>query len=157
MTAERTVSSPGVTPRDHGFPSPVSVVPPRGADTGPRLPAAPPRTASPLPLLVADGAALLPAALVLSGAQRHPLLVALLIAVSLLLRPRETRPPVPGLLEELPAVCGRVAVAWAAGAVLWAAYRPQDALFGGTELTGLGVQAAAACALRAVVHGRRRA
>ncbi|WP_053635767.1 exopolysaccharide biosynthesis polyprenyl glycosylphosphotransferase [Streptomyces sp. XY152] len=157
MTAERTVSSPGVTPRDHGFPSPVSVVPPRGADTGPRLPAAPPRTASPLPLLVADGAALLPAALVLSGAQRHPLLVALLIAVSLLLRPRETRPPVPGLLEELPAVCGRVAVAWAAGAVLWAAYRPQDALSAGTVLTGLAVQAAAACALRAVVHGRRRA
>ncbi|MFD7699456.1 exopolysaccharide biosynthesis polyprenyl glycosylphosphotransferase [Streptomyces caelestis] len=157
MTAEHTVPSPGVTPRDHGFPSPVSVLPPRGADTGPRLPAAPPRTASPLPLLVADGAAVLPALLVLPGAQRHPLLVALLIGVSLLLRPRDTRPPVPGLLEELPAVCGRVAVAWPAGAVLWAAYRPEQSLSAGTVLTGLAVQAAAACALRAVVHGRRRA
>lgn len=157
MTAERTVASPGVPPRDHGFPSSVSVMPPRGTDTGPRLPAAPPRAASPLPLLVADGAAVLPAALVLPGAQRDPLLVALLIAVSLLLRPRDTRPPVPGLLEELPAVCGRIAVVWAAGTALWAAYRPEDALSAGTVLTGLAAQAAAACALRAVVHGRRRA
>lgn len=154
MTAERTVASPGVPPRDHGFPSSVSVMPPRG--TGPRLPAAPPRAASPLPLLVADGAAVLPAALVLPGAQRHPLLVALLVAVSLLLRPRDTRPPVPGLLEELPAVCGRIAVVWAAGAALWAAYRPEDALSAGTVLTGLAAQAVAACALRAIVHGRRR-
>ncbi|MEW2078457.1 MULTISPECIES: exopolysaccharide biosynthesis polyprenyl glycosylphosphotransferase [unclassified Streptomyces] len=157
MTAEHTVPSPGVPPRDHGFSSPVSVMPPRGTDTGPRLPAAPPRAASPLPLLVADGAAVLPAALALPGARHHPLLVALLIAVSLLLRPRDTRPPVPGLLEELPAVCGRVAVVWTAGAVLWAAYRPEHALSTGTVLTGLAVQAAAACALRAAVHGRRRA
>ncbi|MER7487758.1 transferase, partial [Streptomyces sp. NPDC126497] len=128
MTAERTVPSPGVPPRGHGTSSPVSVMPPRGTDTGPRLPAAPPRTASPLPLLVADGAAVLPAALALPAAQRHPLLVALLIGVSLLLRPPDRRPPVPELLEELPAVCGRVAVAWAAGAALWAACRPEQAL-----------------------------
>ncbi|MFF5155678.1 exopolysaccharide biosynthesis polyprenyl glycosylphosphotransferase [Streptomyces sp. NPDC000348] len=157
MTAERTVPSPGVPPREHGFSSSVSVMPPRGTDTRPRLPAARPRPASPLPLLVADGAAVLPAALVLSGGQRHPLFVALLIAVSLLLRPRDTRPLVPGLLEELPAVCGRIAVAWSAGAVLWAAYRPEQPLSAGTVLAGLAVQAAAACALRAAVHGRRRA
>ncbi|MGC0377213.1 exopolysaccharide biosynthesis polyprenyl glycosylphosphotransferase [Streptomyces sp. SAI-229] len=157
MTAEHTVASPGVPPRDHGFPPSVSVMPPRGTDTGPRRPAAPPRAASPLPLLVADGAAVLPAALALPAAQRHPLLVALLIAVSLLLRPRDTRPPVPGLLEELPAVCGRIAVVWAACAALWAAYRPEQALSAGTVPAGLAAQAAAACALRAVVHGRRRA
>ncbi|MET4657184.1 exopolysaccharide biosynthesis polyprenyl glycosylphosphotransferase [Streptomyces sp. PvP037] len=157
MTAEHTVPSPGVPPRDHGFSTSVSVIPPRGADSGPRLPAAPPRPPSPLPLLLADGAAVLPATLVLTGAQRHPLLVAVLIGVSLLLRPRDRRSPVPGLLEELPAVCGRVVVAWAAGAALWAAYRPEDALSAGTVLAGLAVQAAAGGALRAAVHGRRRA
>ncbi|GHH92673.1 exopolysaccharide biosynthesis polyprenyl glycosylphosphotransferase [Streptomyces capillispiralis] len=156
MTAERTVPSPGVPPRDHGFP-PVSVVPPRGGRTGPRLPPAPSRPASPLPLLVADAAAVAPAVPVLTGARLDPLLVALLIGASLLLRPREVRGPVPGLLEELPAVSGRVAVAWLATAALWAAYRPEQALSASTVLTGTAVQAAAGCALRAAVHGRRRA
>ncbi|GGV56858.1 transferase [Streptomyces griseoloalbus] len=161
MTAERTVPSPGVPPRDrdHGF-SPVSVMPPRGADTGPRLPAARPRPASPVPLLVADATAAVAVASavpVLAGARLHPLLIALLIGASLLSRPRDPRSPVPGLLEELPAVCGRIAVAWLATAALWAALRPQDALSAGTVLTGLAVQAAAGCALRAAVHGRRRA
>jgi exopolysaccharide biosynthesis polyprenyl glycosylphosphotransferase len=134
-------------------------MPPRGTGTGFRVPAPPPRArpSSPVPLLVADGAAALLGALVLTGAGRPPLLLALLIGASLLSRPRAGGAPVPGLLEELPAVCGRVAVAWLATAALWAAYRPADALSAGTVLTGLAAQAAAACALRGAVHGRRRA
>lgn len=158
MTAERTVPSPGVPPRDHGF-SAVSVMPPRGAATGLRssAPRRPPRSASPVPLLLADGVAALSGALALAEAERHPLLVGLLIVASLLLRPRDGRPPVPGLLEELPTVCGRIAVVWLALSVLSAAYRPEHALSVRTVLAGIAVQAAAGCVLRAVVHGRRRA
>ncbi|MFI8945208.1 exopolysaccharide biosynthesis polyprenyl glycosylphosphotransferase [Streptomyces sp. NPDC053750] len=173
MTAERTVPSPGATPRGHGFSSlsslsslsptssgsSVSVMPPLGNATGSRLPAPrrPARPPSPLPLIAADAGAALLGASVLTGAHGHPLVVALLIAASLLLRPRAGRPPVPGLLEELPAVCGRIAVAWLSSAALWAAYRPEHALSAGTVLTGLAVQATAGCVLRAAVHGRRRA
>ncbi|WP_309062061.1 exopolysaccharide biosynthesis polyprenyl glycosylphosphotransferase [Streptomyces sp.] len=166
MTAERTVPSPGATPREHHGSSPVSVMPPRGTDagaagtgTGFRSPAPrpPARPASPVPLRVADGAAALLGALVLTGTQRHPLLIALLIGASLLSRPRAGGPPVPGLLEELPAVCGRVAVVWLAVPALWAAYRPEHALSAQAVLAGLALQAAAGCALRAAVHGRRRA
>ncbi|MFI9819170.1 exopolysaccharide biosynthesis polyprenyl glycosylphosphotransferase [Streptomyces sp. NPDC052013] len=168
MTAERTVPSPGVSPREHGFSS-VSVMPKPGTDTTPdpttggstglRLPAPgrPARPVSPLPLLAADAAAALPAALALADARRHLLFVALLFGATLLLRPRDRRPPVPGLLEELPAVCGRIAVAWLASAALWAAYRPELAPAAGTVLAGLALQAVACCVLRAAVHGRRRA
>ncbi|MER7191794.1 exopolysaccharide biosynthesis polyprenyl glycosylphosphotransferase [Streptomyces flaveolus] len=158
MTAERTVPSPGVTPRDHGFP-PVSVMPPLDTAThvrfsAPRSPAPP---ASPVPLFLVDGAAAVLGTLALTGAQHQPLLITLLIVTSLLLRARDSRPPVPVLLEELPAVCGRTAVAWLVPAALWAAYRPEDALSAGTVLTGVVLQAGACCALRAAVHGRRRA
>ncbi|GAB2458109.1 exopolysaccharide biosynthesis polyprenyl glycosylphosphotransferase [Streptomyces incanus] len=158
MTAEPTVSSPAVPPRDHGS-SPVSVMPPRGTPSGLRRPVPQPsaRPASPVPLLLADVAAALLGTLALSGTRRHSLLAALLIAASLLLRPRGGRPPGSGVLEELPAVCGRVAVAWLALAALWAAYRPEHALSAGTVLTGLVLQSAAGGALRAAVHGRRRA
>jgi exopolysaccharide biosynthesis polyprenyl glycosylphosphotransferase len=110
-----------------------------------------------MPLLVADGVAALLGTLALTESQRHPLLVALLIAASLLLCPRGERPPVPALLEELPAVWGRIAVAWLVLAALAAAYRPEHALSVRTVLTGLAVQAAVGCALRGAVHGRRRA
>ncbi|MGW0813923.1 exopolysaccharide biosynthesis polyprenyl glycosylphosphotransferase [Streptomyces viridiviolaceus] len=158
MTAERTVPSPGVTPRKHGF-SPVSVMPAPGTATGvrPPVPRPPARPASPVPLIAADGAAALLGALALTGTRQHPLLIALLVVASLLLRPRDGRPPVPGLLEELPAMCGRIAVSWLAAAALWAAYRPEHAVSAGTVLAGLALQAAAACVLRAAVHGRRRA
>ncbi|WP_431989355.1 exopolysaccharide biosynthesis polyprenyl glycosylphosphotransferase [Streptomyces albogriseolus] len=156
MTAERTVTSPGVAPREHGS-SPLSVMPPRGSGTASRLPAArpPDRPASPVPLLLADGAAALLAWWASTG---HSLsLLALLAGASLLPRPRGGRTPAPALLDELPSVGGRVAVAWLAAAALWAALRPQDALSVTTVLTGCAVQVAAAGGLRALVHGRRRA
>ncbi|MFF8590616.1 exopolysaccharide biosynthesis polyprenyl glycosylphosphotransferase [Streptomyces sp. NPDC015220] len=161
MTAERTntVPSPGVQPRDDQISAPVSILPPRGSAPGFRLSLArrPARPASPVPLLVADGVAALLGTVALTEAQRHPLLVALLIAVSLLPRPRGGRPPVAGLLEELPAVWGRVAVAWLTLAALAAAYGPEHALSLRTVLTGLALQAAVCCTLRGTVHGRRRA
>ncbi|MFJ7012142.1 exopolysaccharide biosynthesis polyprenyl glycosylphosphotransferase [Streptomyces albogriseolus] len=156
MTAERTVTSPGVAPREHGS-SPLSVMPPRGSGTASRLPATrpPDRPASPVPLLLADGAAALLAWWASAG---HSLsLLALVAGASLLLRPRGGRTPVPALLDELPSMGGRVAVAWLAAAALWAALRPQDALSVATVLTGCAVQVAAAGGLRALVHGRRRA
>ena len=166
MTAEPTVPSPG-RPREHGF-SAVSVMPKPGIDTavltepvstGFRPPATgrPARPASPLPLLAADAAAALVAGLALAETRRHPLLVALLCAAALLLRPRDRRPPVPALLEELPAVCGRVAVAWLTSAALWAVLRPELAPATVTVLSGLALHAVLCCALRAAVHGRRRA
>ncbi|MET8246322.1 exopolysaccharide biosynthesis polyprenyl glycosylphosphotransferase [Streptomyces sp. NPDC005202] len=158
MTAESTVPSPGTPPRDHGL-SPVSVMPPRGAAPNFRSPAGrpPARSASPVPLLVADGAAALLGALTLTGTQLHPLPVAVLLAASLLLRPHRARPSAPGVLDELPAVCGRTAVAWLALAALVAAYRPEPALSVRTLLAGFAVQAAVSCALRGAVHARWRA
>lgn len=157
MTAESTVPSPGALPRDHGF-SPVSVMPPRGGGAGFRFPARrpPARPASPLPLLLADLAAALVAVLALAPAQRRPLVVALLVAATLLLRSARNR-PVPGVLDELPAVCGRIAVGWLTLAALVAAYTPQYALSARTLVLGFLLQTAAACAGRGIVHGRRRA
>ncbi|MEU6808196.1 exopolysaccharide biosynthesis polyprenyl glycosylphosphotransferase [Streptomyces sp. NPDC046831] len=158
MTAERTVHSPGVQPRDHQS-SPVSVVPPRGTPAGVRFPAQ--RTAarpvSPLPLLVADGAAAVVGTLALTGTGCPPLLVALLPVASLVLRPRDGLSPVPRLLEELPALWGRMTAAWLLLTALATVYPPPRDLSTGTVLTGLALQAAAGCVLRGAVHGRRRA
>jgi exopolysaccharide biosynthesis polyprenyl glycosylphosphotransferase len=161
VTAESTVPTPAGQSRDLGFP-PLTVLPPRG-DAGFRFPAARPsahaasaRTASPLPLLAADGVAALLGALALTGAQRRPLLVAALVAAALLLRPHAGR-RLPGVLDELPAVCGRIAVAWLAVASAVAAYAPHHALSARTLLLGFAVQSAAGCAGRGLVHWRRRA
>ncbi|WP_405859701.1 exopolysaccharide biosynthesis polyprenyl glycosylphosphotransferase [Streptomyces sp. NBC_01515] len=155
MTAESTVPSPGGQPRDHGF-SNVSVIP-RRTGGGFRFPVRrpPARPTSPLPLLGADLTAALVGALALTGGQRRPLLVALLIAGSILLRPQLPR-AVPRVLDELPAVCGRIAVAWLALGTLTAAYAPDRALSPRTLLLGFALQSAASCVARGAVHRRRR-
>ncbi|KOG29135.1 exopolysaccharide biosynthesis polyprenyl glycosylphosphotransferase [Streptomyces resistomycificus] len=157
MTAESTVPSPGGQARDLGF-SPVSVMPPRGADAGFRFPLRrpPARSASPAPLLAADVVAALLGACAVAEAERHPLLVALLVTASLLLRPRLAR-SVQGILDELPAVCGRIAVGWLAVAALVAAYAPERALSFGTLAGGFLLQSATACVGRGLVHAQRRA
>ncbi|MFJ6082782.1 sugar transferase [Streptomyces sp. NPDC092369] len=155
MTAESTVPSPGGQPRDLGF-SPLSVMP-RGTAAGFRFPARrpPARPASPVPLLAADLAGALVGAVVLVRAPHGPLLMALLVAASVLLRTQVPR-PVPGVLDELPTVCGRIAVAWMALASLVAAHSPQHALSARTLLLGFLIQSAAASAGRGLVHWRRR-
>ncbi|AKN70633.1 transferase [Streptomyces sp. PBH53] len=155
MTAESTVPSPGAQPRDHGFP-PVSVLPARPAG-GFRFPLRrqPARPASPLPLLAADLLAALVGAAALDEAARRPALVAALASGALLLRPRSAR-PVPGVLDELPAVCARIAVAWLGLAALLAAYDPGRALTARTLLLGCALHTAAAGAGRGLVHWRRR-
>ncbi|MEU2926084.1 sugar transferase [Streptomyces sp. NPDC007251] len=153
MTAESTVPSPGSQPWDHGF-SPVSVLPAPAA-RGFRFPLRRPpvRPASPLPLLAADLAAALAGAAALDAARR-PLPTAVLAALALLLRPRSAR-PLPGVLDELPALCGRIAVAWLALAALLAAYDPERALGTRALLLGWALHSAAACAGRGLVHWRR--
>lgn len=153
MTAESTVPSAGAQP---GYSS-VSVIPRRASGVGFRFPTRrpPARPASSLPLLFADGLAAFTGALALTGAQRRPLLVALLMAVTIVLRPHRTR-AVSGVLDELPAVCGRIAVAWLALGALVAAWNPAHALSVSTLFLGFAAQAAAGCAGRAVVYLRRR-
>ncbi|MFE9999447.1 exopolysaccharide biosynthesis polyprenyl glycosylphosphotransferase [Streptomyces avermitilis] len=157
MTAERTLPPPGGQPPVHGFP-PVSVIPPRDATAGFRFPAGQ-RTAARrphgLPLLAADAAAALTAALALP----HPLLTVPLLLAVLCLNARAAlyRPTaVPAVLDELPAVCGRIAVGWCALAALVAALSPAHILSAGTLLTGCVLQAAASCAGRGTLHWRRR-
>ncbi|WBO66248.1 exopolysaccharide biosynthesis polyprenyl glycosylphosphotransferase [Streptomyces camelliae] len=157
MTAESTVPSPGAQPWDPGFPTgSVSVLPARTAG-GFRFPLRRPpgRPASPLPLLTADLLAALAGALALEEPARRPVLVAALVCAALLLRPHTAR-LVPGVLDELPTVCGRIAVAWLALAALLAAYDPERALTARTLLLGWALHAAAACAGRGAVHWRRR-
>ncbi|WP_399885131.1 sugar transferase [Streptomyces sp. BBFR51] len=158
MSAESTVPSPAGQSRDLGS-SPVSVLPQRDGTAGRRLPAGrtAPRPDSPLPLLLADGTAALPGSLVLTGTPHQPLLAALLVAASLLLRPRPhpaRRPP--GVLDDLPALCGRIAVVWLTLAALVAAYAPPHALSARTLLLGFLLHAATGCAGRGAVHRRHR-
>ncbi len=166
MTAESTVPSP-VSPV-----SPVSVVPPREAGRGFGLPSGQPpfvRRDSRLPLPAVDiGAALTGGCLALSSQLLphpiphpipHPLPLALLVLVVLWLNARASlyrAAAVPAVLDELPAVCGRIAVSWCALAALLAAYSPEHALSAHTLLLGCAVQSVVSCAGRGVVHGRRR-
>ncbi|MER6673003.1 exopolysaccharide biosynthesis polyprenyl glycosylphosphotransferase [Streptomyces sp. NPDC000983] len=155
MTADSTLQPPAGRPRGPRL-SPVSVMPPRGSASGFRFPVRRPRPrpASPLPLLAADTVAALLGALALTGPQRSLLPVALLVAATLLARPRAPRPGT-GLLDELPVVCARITVAWLALAAVVAAYAPGLSLSWGTLGFGLLIQCLAGCAGRALVHAVR--
>ncbi|WP_329134375.1 sugar transferase [Streptomyces sp. NBC_00670] len=161
MTAESTVPSPGGQPREYGH-SPVSVIPPREAVDGYRLPAGRPpavrRLPAPLLLAVDAGAALL-AALVVDGTRGHPLFAGALLLGVLTLNARAGlhRPPaVPVLLDELPAVCGRIAVSWCALAALTAAFAPAHAFSAHALVLGCALQSGASGAGRGTVHWLRR-
>ncbi|MEU9392491.1 exopolysaccharide biosynthesis polyprenyl glycosylphosphotransferase [Streptomyces sp. NPDC048324] len=155
MTAESTVPSPGGHARDAGFSS-VSVLTTRAAAPF-RFPAGRPsaRPSSPVPLLGADLVAALLGGCALVDAGHRPLFLGLLVALSLLVRSRPPR-PAPGVLDELPSVCGRIAVAWLALAALVAACAPQHALSARTLLLGFLFHSAAGCASRGLVHWQRR-
>ncbi|MGQ4383268.1 sugar transferase [Streptomyces sp. SAS_270] len=161
MTAESTVPSPGGQPREYGF-SPVSVMPARATADGFGFPAGrrpSVRRASRLPLLAVDGSAALLTGLALAQVQRHPpLVVALLFGVVCLnahasLYRSEV---VPAMLDELPALCTRIAVTWCTLAALVAALAPAAVLSARTLAVGCVLQSAVSCAGRGTVHWRRR-
>ncbi|GHE70316.1 transferase [Streptomyces capitiformicae] len=155
VTVKRTVSPPAAQQPDQGFLS-VPVLPPRGVREGFGSPARQrARRAPALSLLVMDATAALTAVPTLP----HPLLAAPLLLAVLWLNARAAlyRPAaVPAVLDELPAVCARIAVSWCAVAALVAALSPAHALSARTLLTCCAVQTAASCAGRGVVHWRRR-
>ncbi|MEU9387956.1 exopolysaccharide biosynthesis polyprenyl glycosylphosphotransferase, partial [Streptomyces sp. NPDC048279] len=119
----------------------------------PRRPRA--RPASPVPLLAADLCAALLGAVALDEAVRRPALTCFLLCGAILLRPLPSG-RVAGILDELPAVCGRIAVIWLGLAAALAARDPGRALPARTLLLGCALHAAAACAGRGLVHWRRR-
>jgi exopolysaccharide biosynthesis polyprenyl glycosylphosphotransferase len=132
-------------------------MPPRGPGAGFRFPARrpPARPASPVPLLTADLVAGLVGALAFSGAQWRPLPAALLVAASMLLRPHPPR-QVAGVLDELPAVCARIGVAWLLLATATAAYDADRALPATTLAVGFALHSGAACAGRGIVRRWQR-
>lgn len=164
MTAESTVPSPGGQPREYGS-STVSVITPRGTTGGSGFPATRRpvvrRQFARLALLSVDAGAALLVALALTDARTpwRPLLVAgiLLAVVCLNARALLYRlPAVPAVLDELPAVCARIAIGWAVLAAAVAAYSPDHVLAAGTLALGCALQSAASCAGRGAVHWQRR-
>lgn len=172
MTAERTEStvpsspssaSSGGQQREFGGSS-VSVAPPRETVGGltlraERRPVA--RPPSGLPLLAVDGGAALLAVLALTGdtTPGRPLMAAVLaLAVAWLnTRARLYRPPaVPAVLDELPAVCGRIVLGWCVLGAGVAAHAPEHALAAHELALGCALQSAAACVGRGTVHWNRR-
>ncbi|MEV0205651.1 exopolysaccharide biosynthesis polyprenyl glycosylphosphotransferase [Streptomyces sp. NPDC050788] len=160
MTAESTVPPPaGQQPR--AAERAVSVLAPRRRPVaGRRLPAGRrgrrPRRAPWLPLALVDGAAALVAAPVVPGALGHPLVIVLL-ALGVMALNRRARlydtAVVRGVLDELPALCGRIAVGWAGVAAL-SPLRPLPLAVLGAAFA---VHCAAACAGRAAVDAHRAA
>ncbi|WP_206189851.1 exopolysaccharide biosynthesis polyprenyl glycosylphosphotransferase [Streptomyces griseoruber] len=158
MTAESTAQSTATPPGVQGGYPPLSVIPrPESTGAGFRFPdrRPPVRPAAPPLLLLADGLAALAGGAVLLLAGHHRALMAVLAALALAVRPR-WQPPVRGVLDELPTVCGRITVAWLALGALAAAWHPAHALTAHTLATGCAAQALTACAGRALVHLRHR-
>lgn len=157
MTAESTVASPAGPQR---VPEGSFSVPARGSLAPGRRPSAGrtarrPRRAARALLWLVDCAAALPAALVVPAPHRYPLVFALLALGVLGLNRRASlydTSVVPGYLDEIPAVCARIAVGWAAVGAL----SPLRSLPMAVLAAAVAVHCGAACAGRAAVHGYRR-
>ncbi|MFJ8533328.1 exopolysaccharide biosynthesis polyprenyl glycosylphosphotransferase [Streptomyces sp. NPDC093591] len=157
MTADSTVASPaGQQPAPEGA---GSVLGPRGHAAGRRAPAdrgaRRSRRVSGVLLGLVDGGAALLGALVVPAPHRYPLVFALLALGVIVLNRRASlydTSVVPGVFDELPAVCGRIAVGWAAVVTL----SPLRLLPLTVLVTAVAVHCAAGCAGRAAVHGGRR-
>lgn len=114
-----------------------------------------PRRAARTVLWLADGMAVLSAALVVPAPHRYPLALALLLLGVLGLNRRASlydTSVVPGVLDQVPAVCARIAAGWAAVVAL----SPLRSLPLTVPATAVAVHCLAACTGRAVVHGYRR-
>ncbi|MFE5634599.1 sugar transferase [Streptomyces sp. NPDC056470] len=169
MTTESTSvpPSPGPWPSAVQGPGPgrASLAPQRGRPDRfplpPRRPAPPRLTA--VPLVAADGLAVLIAAALLPEPQRG-LRLFLLVAVCVLVvnahaglhRPSGATASV---LDELPALAARAGVAWCVAAAAVAAFAPSLAIGPGALCSAYATQLAAVALARALVHaaGRRRA
>lgn len=81
--------------------------------------------------------------------------MAVLVAASIPLRPHPPR-QVTGVLDELPAVCARIAVAWLVLAAAVASYDTDRALSPATLAVGFLLQSVAACAGRGAVRRWQR-
>ncbi|WP_329434423.1 exopolysaccharide biosynthesis polyprenyl glycosylphosphotransferase [Streptomyces sp. NBC_01280] len=163
MTAERTVASPAGQPRATA-PSTLlaSVIPPR-AETGGRPSPAGRRTAARHPsrtfLLAADGTATVLSTLVIAPVQRHPLLVIALAAgvASANARAGLYRGDAPRLLlDDWPAIGGRIVVIWCVMAAVLAGFPQLDPLPAGTLAAGAALHCLLAGAGRGLVYWRRR-
>lgn len=157
MTADSTVASPAG--QQQTLEGAGSVLGPGGLGAGRRAlagrSARRQRRACGVFLGLVDGAAALPAALVVPAPHRYPLVFALLALGVIALNRRASlydTSAVPGAFDELPAVWGRIAVGWAAVVAL----SPLRSLSMGMLIGAVAVHCAAACAGRAVVHGSRR-
>ncbi|MEU7281927.1 exopolysaccharide biosynthesis polyprenyl glycosylphosphotransferase [Streptomyces sp. NPDC045431] len=146
--------------------APVTVGPPRAAADrvpvgGPprRLRAEPPFTAS---LVAVDCVAVLLGALLLTAEQRDSaLLMQLTVGVAALnahagLYRSAALAPVPSVLDELPALAARAAVAWCTAAALLAAQAPDRALGPAALTSAYALHLACVTGCRAALHHRRR-
>ncbi|MFF8383820.1 exopolysaccharide biosynthesis polyprenyl glycosylphosphotransferase [Streptomyces kanasensis] len=171
MTTESTSTSGAHTTRAAPAPAAggLALAPQRGArgrTTAPR-PRPVPQAPFVAALVAVECAAVLPAATVLTPGQRSAALLLQLTACAVALHACAGlyRPTAlgavragryAGLLDELPVLAGRLAVAWCAVAALLAARSPEQALVPGTLAGAYALHLAVVAAGRAAVHHRRR-
>ncbi|MFP3989197.1 sugar transferase [Streptomyces sp. E11-3] len=164
MSPERTAASPAGQPRTAARPiSLVSVIAPRTAAGGTLTLSGRRRAAhrtSRTFLLLVDGAAALGGTLVLTPPQRHPVLIAALVVALAVLNGqaglyRSGEPRL--LLDDCPAVGGRIAVVWCALAALLAGLPRLEPLPVTVLATGCALHFLLAVAGRGLVYGGRRA
>ncbi|GHC75927.1 sugar transferase [Streptomyces flavofungini] len=175
MSAERTVTSSSSQPRqDERHRTGPLVVAPRGAParrTGRRGGQPAHRGHRAFALLTADALAAVTAALLLPAPHRSPALLALLLAGLLALNTQGRlyeNTLAPSVLDELPALAWRIALAWCAAAVLAPALTPAltplapvvppfTPLPPTTLLTAAALHGVLGAGSRAVAHWHRRA
>ncbi|WP_406403820.1 exopolysaccharide biosynthesis polyprenyl glycosylphosphotransferase [Streptomyces uncialis] len=149
-----------MTARPSGALSPLPPRPLSGAGAPPAGRTAAPRPRRDLPVLAVDGTAGLLAVLALGAPQRHPLILAVLTVgvggwhARAALRRRTVTAP--DALDELPALCGRVMVAWALLGAVLGALSPAFALSPRALALGCAAQVLTSCAGRGIVYARRR-
>lgn len=158
MSAERTVA-PAAQPRaaDHATAT-ASVIPPRGAGGGLRTSikwGVSARRSSALPLVAVDCSAALLGTVLLTDPQRHPLLVALLLAAVTGLNARAAlyRPlAVPSALDELPSLAWQAMVSWCAVGLVAASLSALSPLSLTTLCTAAALQSVLCCAGRGSLY-----
>ncbi|MGW5864473.1 sugar transferase [Streptomyces sp. NPDC055239] len=160
MSAERTVTTPAAQPRaaDQAIAT-ASVIPPRGAGSGRRTSIAwgssARRSSAAFPLFAVDCTAALLGTVLLTGPQRHPLLVVLLLAAVTGLNARAAlyRPLVaPRALDELPSLAWQAMLSWCAVGLVAASFSALSPLSLTTACTAAALQSVLCCTGRAALY-----